>query len=93
MYTFIFGYVVGTTLTLLLLYMGYLRYEYKHRDNESSMLNKKKLIRFMNQRMDGLRLYIDKDFGGHITGHHEAFREVKYWKEAVERGCFDEDEL
>lgn len=91
MSTFIFGYVIGMSLTLLLLYMGHCWYEFKHKQSETTVINKQKILNFMSQRMDGLRLYIDKDFGGHITGHHEAFREVKYWKEAIERGVFDED--
>ncbi|MDF2650093.1 MAG: hypothetical protein K0Q73_5898 [Paenibacillus sp.] len=50
---------------------------------------KENLIKSMESRMAALQDHIDRDFNGGLTGHLEGWREVKYWKEAIERGEFD----
>jgi hypothetical protein len=50
---------------------------------------KKQIIKAMEMRMEALKERIDRDFCGNLTGFNEAFREVKYWKEAIERGEFE----
>lgn len=52
-------------------------------------IDKTKIVSFMEKRMEALRYRIEKDFVGNLAGYNEAFREVKYWKEAIERGVFD----
>lgn len=56
-----------------------------------SVVDKEKILAFMDKRMQALRIRIEKDFAGNLAGYNEAFREVKYWKEAIERGEFDKD--
>jgi phage head maturation protease len=53
-------------------------------------MNKELILDFMNKRMEALRERIERDYGGNLVGYNETFREVKYWKEAIERGEFDE---
>lgn len=54
------------------------------------MLNKKKLIAAMEDRMKFLEERISRDFGGGMTGDVEAYRELKYWKECIkERGLYN----
>jgi hypothetical protein len=43
----------------------------------------------MEKRMAALRYRLEKDLGSDLAGINEAFREVKYWKEAIQRGVFD----
>jgi hypothetical protein len=52
-------------------------------------ISRKKILEFMEQRMTSLQHQIEQDFGGGLNGRLEAWREVKYWKEAIERGEFD----
>lgn len=52
-------------------------------------VDKTKILAFMEKRMNALRHLIEKDFAGNLAGTNEAFREVKYWKEAIERGEFE----
>lgn len=52
-------------------------------------LDKESILIAMESRMQALKDYIERDFEGCLTGHNEAFRELKYWKEAIERGEFD----
>lgn len=93
MSTFIFGYIIGTILTLLLLYIGYMYYEFKHKNNQSRLINKQKILSYMNQRMDALSIYLDHDYGSNLTGYHEAHREVRYWRDCINRGVFDEEDV
>lgn len=51
---------------------------------------KEKLIAALEQRMNMLKTWTDRDYGGGLVGYYEAYREAKYWKEAIERGEFDE---
>jgi hypothetical protein len=53
-------------------------------------MDKEYIIQQMQQRMDALRDLIDRDYCGNLTGLNEAFREVKYWKEWMERTEFHE---
>lgn len=57
------------------------------------MLSEEKLLDFMRKRMEALQRQIDTDFGGGLYGRLEAWREVKWWKEAIERGEFNEDNI
>lgn len=52
-------------------------------------INVSKLISKMDQRMKHLQQLIDRDISGNTQTAIEAWREVKYWKEAIERGEFD----
>ncbi|MBT2696358.1 hypothetical protein J7E79_02765 [Bacillus sp. ISL-40] len=52
-------------------------------------LDKEGILKAVESRMQALKDYIDRDFEGGLTGYNEAFRELKYWKEAIERGEFD----
>jgi hypothetical protein len=52
-------------------------------------LNKEVLLKAMESRMAALKDYVDRDYNGGLNGYLEAWREVKYWKEAIERGEFD----
>lgn len=54
-----------------------------------NVLNKHKLIAAMDQRMKYLQDRISRDFAGGLSADLEALREVKYWKEAIERGEFN----
>lgn len=53
------------------------------------MLDKDKILNFMTRRKDALNDHITRDFGGHMQGRVYEHSEVKYWKEAIERGQFD----
>jgi regulator of RNase E activity RraB len=48
-----------------------------------------RIIEAMKKRMVVLQVHIDRDYNGGLSGYNEAWREVKYWKEAIERGEFD----
>ena len=54
----------------------------------SNMIDKKKIINKMTDRMSALNTLIMKDIGGNTQGALEAYRELKYWKEAIERDEF-----
>lgn len=58
---------------------------------DDKTISKAKILNFMSKRMEAIQNQIDRDFGSGLTGRNEAYREVKYWKEAIERGCFDFD--
>jgi hypothetical protein len=55
-------------------------------------MDKELIIEKMEQRMRALRDLIDRDYAGNLVGLNEAYREVKYWKEAIERGEFEKRE-
>jgi hypothetical protein len=50
---------------------------------------KDNILKAMEKRMAALQSLIDRDYNGGLNGYLEAWREVKYWKEAIERGEFD----
>ncbi|MFJ5713129.1 hypothetical protein [Neobacillus sp. NPDC093127] len=50
---------------------------------------KENLLKAMENRMAALQDHIVQDFGGGLVGRNAEWREVKYWKEAIERGEFD----
>lgn len=52
-------------------------------------LNKELLIHNMSVRQASLKHLIDKDITGNTLAFLEAWREVKYWKEALERCEYD----
>ncbi|RYI30528.1 hypothetical protein EVU96_08930 [Bacillus infantis] len=52
------------------------------------MIDKKLILHKMSERMKSLQHLIDKDISGNTQAALEAWREVKYWKEAIERGEF-----
>jgi hypothetical protein len=54
-------------------------------------MNRSKLLEFMQMRKAALGQQIDLDAGGGLIGRLEAWREVKYWIEAIERGEFDDE--
>jgi hypothetical protein len=47
-------------------------------------MNKEKILEFMKKRMDVLQNHIERQFGGDIGPRVHEFREVKFWKEAIE---------
>lgn len=53
------------------------------------LVDKNKLILKMKERMDSLEELINKDVGGGLHTALSQWREIKYWKEAIERGEFD----
>jgi hypothetical protein len=53
------------------------------------VLNKNKLVDFMGMRKAVLDDQVTRDFSGGIWARVAEQREVKYWKEAIERGEFD----
>lgn len=58
-----------------------------------SFVDKDKILEFMENRKDALHLQISMDFGGGLEGRLYAHNELKYWKEAIERGEFDNNEI
>lgn len=52
-------------------------------------MNKDKLILKLTERMDAFKQLSDRDYMGGLHSLNELIREVKYWKEAIERGEFD----
>lgn len=54
-----------------------------------NVLDKQKLLNDITVRYESLKDRIDKDYTGGITSFHEAVRELKYWKESIERGEYD----
>jgi hypothetical protein len=57
--------------------------------NIIKILDRKKILDFMEMRKAELDDQIIRDFGGGLAGRVWEQREVKYWKEAIERGEFD----
>lgn len=55
-----------------------------------TVLDKKKLLDFMTSRFNKLNDQAVKDFTGDMQPRIHELREVKYWKEAIERGEFDD---
>jgi hypothetical protein len=53
------------------------------------VLDRKKLIEFMESRKAVLDEQVVRDFSGGLWDRLSEQREVKYWKEAIERGEFD----
>ena len=56
------------------------------------VLDKEKILKFMSQRKEALYNQMCGDFGGGFSGKMYEHMEVKYWKEAIERGEFDVDD-
>lgn len=54
-------------------------------------LDKGKILDFMEKRKDGLYDQVTHDFAGGLEGRLYTHNEVKFWKEAIERGEFDSD--
>jgi hypothetical protein len=52
-------------------------------------LDKKKVLDFLQQRMDSLGDRIKRDFGGGMIDDQGKFNEVKMLKEKIERGELD----
>lgn len=55
------------------------------------VLDRAKILDFMKKRKDALYNQITRDFGGGLGGREKEHSEVKFWKEAIERGEFDTD--
>lgn len=53
--------------------------------------DKEKLLDFMSKRKDGLYHQVTQDFAGGLEGRLYMHNEVKFWKEAIERGEFDSE--
>jgi hypothetical protein len=56
------------------------------------MLNKELLIKNMEVRQEALKQLIDRDFTGNTLAVLEAWREIKYWREAILRNEYDLEE-
>jgi hypothetical protein len=56
-----------------------------------NVLDKSKLLEFMGKRKDSLYEQVIRDFCGGLEGRLYAHNELKYWKEAIERGEFDSE--
>lgn len=56
----------------------------------SDLIDKHKILEFMTNRFKALEDQVIRDFGGSLANRLGEYREVKYWKEAIERGEFDE---
>lgn len=53
-------------------------------------LDRGKILEFMKKRKDTLYDHLTRDFGGEYTHiRKNQHDELKYWKEAIERGEFD----
>jgi hypothetical protein len=52
-------------------------------------LNKESILKALESRKLALQDLIDRDYNGGISGFNEAYREVRYWIGAIERGEFD----
>jgi hypothetical protein len=57
----------------------------------TKQLDKYLLINKMAHRQAALLSLIERDITGNTLAVLEAWREVKYWKEAIERNEFDFD--
>lgn len=53
------------------------------------VLDRKKIEEFMGKRMAALYDQLTRDFSGSIQRGLYEWREVKFWKEAIERGEFN----
>lgn len=53
------------------------------------LLDKSKLLDFMQSRYDRLFDQCTRDVSGGLGGRNDELREIKYWKEAIQRGEFD----
>lgn len=58
-------------------------------DRMRKQLDKNLLIHNLSVRMASLGHLINRDTNGNTQGFLEAWREVKYWKEAIERSEYD----
>lgn len=56
------------------------------------VLDKGKIVDFMQKRKDVLYDHIIRDFCGGLGDRLHAHNELKYWKEAIERGEFDKEQ-
>lgn len=54
-------------------------------------LDKQKLLEFMTERFNAIEEMVTRGFGGGSTNKIGQYRELKYWKEAIERGEFDKN--
>lgn len=59
----------------------------------STVLDRQKILDFMTARFKSLEDQVSRDFGGGLANRLGEYREVKYWKEAIERGEFDKSEV
>jgi hypothetical protein len=53
------------------------------------ILDKDKILDFMIKRQAGLEYQVVRDFAGGLEGRLYARNELKFWREAIERGEFD----
>jgi hypothetical protein len=53
------------------------------------VIDKKLLLHNMSVRQEALQHLINKDITGNTLAVLEAWREVKYWREAIERNEYD----
>jgi hypothetical protein len=89
MILFITGYATGMMLTFLLLYFGHCLYV--SRKPSTDTLSKKRILRFMSNRIQSLQDHIDRDFGGGLTDRLAKLQELKFLKGAIEREMFDDE--
>lgn len=55
------------------------------------ILDRDMILSFMTKRRNSLYDQITRDFGGGLGGRLYAHNELKFWKEAIERGEFDRE--
>ena len=53
------------------------------------VLDRNKILEFMGKRKDALYSQLTRDFTGGMQSRTFEHSEVKFWKEAIERGEFD----
>lgn len=54
-------------------------------------MDKEKILNDMVARMENLRQLILKDYGGDPSKLENFWWELKYWREAIERGVYDNE--
>lgn len=55
----------------------------------SNIIDKNALVKKMDERQAALLKLVERDITGNTLAVLEAWRECKYWKEAIIRGEFD----
>lgn len=50
-----------------------------------------KMLAKLEQRLEKLADWTERDIGGGTMAHVQCYREAKYWKGCIERGEFDVD--
>lgn len=56
-------------------------------------INREKLLIDMEVRQQALKQLIDRDFTANTLAVLEAWREIKFWREAILRGEYNEETI